>query len=53
MKLLIMSLRQPATSSLLGPNILLSTLFSNSLSLYPSLSVRDQVSDLYKKQVKL
>jgi hypothetical protein len=35
-------------SSLLGPNILLSTLFSNTLSLCSSLSVRDQVSHPYK-----
>jgi polysaccharide pyruvyl transferase WcaK-like protein len=34
--------------SLLGPNILLSTLFSNTLSLCSSLSVRDQVSHPYK-----
>jgi hypothetical protein len=37
----------PVTSSLLGPNILLSTLFSNTLSLRSSLSVRDQVSHPY------
>jgi hypothetical protein len=36
------------TSSLLGPNILLSTLFSNTLSLWSSLNVRDQVSHPYK-----
>jgi hypothetical protein len=34
--------------SLLGPNILLSTLFSNTLSLCSSLSVRDQVYILLK-----
>jgi hypothetical protein len=34
--------------SLLGPNILLSTLFSNTLSLCSSLSVRDQVWHPYK-----
>ena len=33
--------------SLLGPNILLSTLFSNTLCLCSSLNVRDQVSHLY------
>jgi hypothetical protein len=33
-----------ATSSLLGPNILLSTLFSNTPNLCSSISVRDQVS---------
>ena len=36
------------TSSLLGPNILLSTLFSNALSLHSSLNVRDQASHPYK-----
>ena len=36
------------TSSLLGPNILLSTLFSNLLSLRSSLNVNDQVSHPYK-----
>jgi hypothetical protein len=36
------------TSSLLGPNILFSTLFSNSLSLCSSFNVRDQVSHPYK-----
>ena len=33
----------PATSSLLGPNILFSTLFSNTLSLRSSLNVSNQV----------
>jgi polysaccharide pyruvyl transferase WcaK-like protein len=41
-------LHSPITSSLLGPNILLRTLFSNTLSLCSSLSVRDQVSHPYK-----
>jgi hypothetical protein len=41
-------LHPPVTSSLFGPNILFSTLFSNTLSLCSSLSVRDQVSHLYK-----
>jgi len=36
------------TASLLGPNILLNTLFSNTLSLRFSLSVSDQVSHPYK-----
>jgi predicted branched-subunit amino acid permease len=35
-------------SSLLGPNILLSTLFLNTLSLCYSLNVRDQFSHPYK-----
>jgi hypothetical protein len=41
-------LHSPVTSSLLGPNILLRTLFSNTLSPCSSLSVRDQVSHPYK-----
>jgi hypothetical protein len=41
-------LHSPVASSLLGPNILLSTLFSNTLSLCSSPSVRDQVSHPYK-----
>jgi hypothetical protein len=41
-------LYSPVTSSLLGPNVLLSTLFSNTLSLCCSLNVRDQVSHPYK-----
>jgi hypothetical protein len=36
------------TPSLLAPNILLSTLFSNNLSLHSSLNVSDQVSNPYK-----
>jgi len=39
-------LQPPATSSLLGPNILLSTLFWNILTV--SLNVRDQISHPYK-----
>ena len=41
------------TSSLLGPNILLSTLFSNILSLRTSLNVDDQVSQSYKTTGKI
>jgi hypothetical protein len=41
-------LPSPVASSLLGPDILLSTLFSNTPSLCYSLSVRDQVSHPYK-----
>jgi hypothetical protein len=49
MKFLTMQLPHSAvTSSLLGPNILLRTLFSNTLSLRSSLNVRDQVSHPYK-----
>jgi hypothetical protein len=40
-------LHSPVTSSLLGPNILLTILFSNTLSLCSSRSVRDQVSHPY------
>ena len=40
-------LHSPVSSSLLGPNILLSTLFSNTLSLHYSLDVSDQVSHPY------
>jgi hypothetical protein len=38
----------PVTSSLLGPNTLPSTLFSKTINLCSSNSVRDQVSQLYK-----
>jgi len=41
-------LHPPVTSSLLRPNNLLSTLFSNTLSLHSSLNVSDQVSHPYK-----
>jgi hypothetical protein len=43
----------PVTSSLFGPNILLSTLFSNTLSLCSSLNVRDQVSHPYRTTRKI
>jgi hypothetical protein len=46
-------LHSPVASSLLGPNILLSTLFLNILSLCSSLSVRDQVSHPYKTTAKI
>ena len=46
-------LHSPVTSSLLGPNILLNTLFSNTLSLRSSLNVSDQVSRPYKQRAKL
>jgi hypothetical protein len=45
-------LRSPVTSFLFGPNILLRTLFSNTLSLYFYLNVRDQVSHPYRTTVK-
>jgi hypothetical protein len=41
-------LQPPVTSSPFGQNILLSTLFSNTLSLYSSLNVRDQISHPYR-----
>jgi hypothetical protein len=46
-------LHSTVTSSLLGLNILLRTLFSDTLSLCSSLSVRDQVSHPYKITGKL
>jgi len=49
MKLLVMQLFPVSlTSTLLGPNILLTTLFLDTLSLRSSLSVRDQVSHPYE-----
>ena len=41
-------LNTPVTSSLFGPNILPSTLFSITLSLGSSLNLRDQVSHPHK-----
>jgi hypothetical protein len=41
-------LQPPVTSSLLGPNIFLSTLFSNTLNLCSSLNMRDQISHAYE-----
>ena len=41
-------LHSPITSSLLGPNILLNTIFSNTLSFLSSRNVNDQVSHPYK-----
>ena len=46
-------LHSPVTSSLLGPNILLNTLFSNTLSLRFSHNVSDQVSHPYKTTGKI
>ena len=46
-------LHSPVTSSLLGPNILLNTLFSNTLNLRFSLHVSDQVSHPYKTTGKI
>jgi len=41
-------LQSPTAFSLLGPNILLSTLFSNTLALFSSFNVRDKASRPYK-----
>ena len=46
-------LHSPVTSSLLGPNILLNTIFSNTLSFPSSRNVSDQVSHPYKTTGKL
>jgi hypothetical protein len=46
-------LRPPVTLFILGPNILLSTLFSNTLSLCSSLNVRDQVSHPHRTTGKI
>jgi len=46
-------LHSPVTSSLLGPNILLNTLFSNTLNLSSSLNVSDQVSHSYNTTGKI
>jgi hypothetical protein len=45
-------LQPPVTSSLFGPNILLNTLFSYTLSLCSSLNVRDQVSHPHRNTGK-
>jgi hypothetical protein len=46
-------LQPPFSSTLYGPNILLNTMFSNTLSLCSSLNVRDQVSHPYRTTVKI
>ena len=46
-------LHSPVTLSLLGPNILLITTFSNTLSFLSSLNVSDQVSHPYKTTGKI
>jgi len=43
----------PVTLSFLGPNILLNTLFSNTLSLLSSLNISDQVSHPHKTTGKI
>ena len=46
-------LHSPVTSSLLGPNILLNTMFSNTLSFLSSLNLNDKFSRPYKTTGKL
>ena len=46
-------LHSPVTSSLLDPNILLNTIFLNTLSLLSSLNVSDQISHPYKTTGKI
>ena len=46
-------LHSPVTTSLLGPNILLSSLFSNTLSLCTSLIVSDQLPHAYRTTGKI
>ena len=46
-------LHSPVTSSLLGPNILLNIMFSNTLSFLSSRNVNDQVSHPYKTTGKI
>ena len=46
-------LHSPVTSSLLGPNILLNTMFSYTLSFLFSCNVNDQVSHPYKTTCKI
>jgi hypothetical protein len=47
-KSLCIFLQPHVTSSLFGPNVLLSTLFSNTLNLCSSLNVREEFSHPYK-----
>jgi hypothetical protein len=53
MKLLFMQLPPISSSSLFGANILLSTLFSHTLSLCSSLNIRDQVPHPYRTTSKI
>jgi hypothetical protein len=54
MKLLVMKFSPlPCYLVLLGPNILLDTLFSNIFSLRSSLNISDQVSHTYKTTGKI
>jgi hypothetical protein len=49
----LIMLGKEVTSSLCGPNILLSSLFSNTLNLLSSLNVRNQVSHPYRTEGKI
>ena len=51
--LLCSFLHSPVTSCLLGRNILLNTLFSNTLSLRSSFNVSDKCSHPYKRTVRI
>jgi hypothetical protein len=51
--LIIQFLQTPLTSHLLNTNILLSTLFSNTISLCSSLNVRDEVLHPYRNTGKI
>jgi hypothetical protein len=54
MKLLIMQFSLPSVaSSFFGSNILLNTLFPNTLSLCSSLKIRDQISHPYRTTGKI
>jgi len=53
MELIMQSFQLPATSSLLGPNILPSTLLSNTLNLCSPLSVIQELSHPYKTTGKI
>jgi small basic protein len=46
-------LQPPVTSSVFGPNIHVSSLFSNILSVCSSLDIRDQVSHPYRTAGKI
>jgi hypothetical protein len=46
-------LYSPVTSSLIGPNTFLNTVLSNTLNLYSSLNLNNQVSHPYKTTGKI
>jgi hypothetical protein len=53
MKFIVMQFSHDPSSFLLGPNIILNTLFSKTLSLRSSLKVREQVSHQYSTTGKI